>query len=146
MPRGARRRRVPAGVGAARAGQDRGRCRRRCAVRSPTTAACSSTSGQPSSAHRLGDPRAALAAHPELSAVVLRAKAKICTNDVVFCHAEFCEFARDYPAKVQALRPREALLAQGLVLPDAVRAEALRTRACPFEECRSISRSGPTWW
>jgi DNA excision repair protein ERCC-2 len=73
------------------------------------------------------------AAHPELTAVVLRAKAKICTNDVVFCHPEFCEFARDYPAKVGGSRARERLLELGLALPDAVREEALRIRACPFE-------------
>ena len=68
-----------------------------------------------------------------LTALVLRAKAKICANDVVFCHPEFCDYARDYPSKVMACRSRERLLERGLVLPDEVHAEGLHADACPFE-------------
>src|SRR5258706_14829895 len=34
-------------------------------------------------------------------AVVLSAREKACLNDVVHCHPDACEFARDYPAKLE---------------------------------------------
>jgi len=76
-----------------------------------------------------------------LTAVVLRAKAKICANDVVFCHPEFCEYARDYPSKVRTFGSRERLLEIGLAVPDEVYAEGLRARACPFELSLDLTES-----
>lgn len=77
--------------------------------------------------------------NPGITAVVLRAKAKICANEVVFCHPDFCQYARDYPTKVEASGSRERLLGDGLALPDAIYDEGVRARACPFELSLDLS-------
>lgn len=64
----------------------------------------------------------------------VRAKEKMCANDRILCHEEFCRFARNYPEK----------MARSNILgrlhdsyphhdPDVVFEEARREEVCPFE-------------
>lgn len=64
----------------------------------------------------------------------LRAKAKMCANDEVLCHEEYCSFARDYFAKLLASRLPERLLGELPTLePEAIFAAAKAEVVCPFE-------------
>jgi DNA excision repair protein ERCC-2 len=67
-------------------------------------------------------------------ALRLRAKAKMCANDQILCHEEYCPYARDYYAKVQGSGVVDRLLDEGTTLePDAVFARAREAEVCPFE-------------
>ncbi|HEY2798933.1 MAG TPA: helicase C-terminal domain-containing protein [Thermoanaerobaculia bacterium] len=66
--------------------------------------------------------------------VQVRAKERMCANDRILCHEEFCRFAKDYPAKME----RSNLLgrlgdAYAHLDPDTVFEEARREEVCPFE-------------
>ncbi len=64
----------------------------------------------------------------------LRAKAKMCANDQLLCHEEYCAYAKDYFAKLQSSRVVARLLeATGTLLPDQVFEDARRAEVCPFE-------------
>ncbi len=64
----------------------------------------------------------------------LRAKAKMCANEEVLCHEEFCPYARDYFLKLQQSGVVPDLLeSSGTLLPDAVFAAARSAEVCPFE-------------
>jgi len=66
--------------------------------------------------------------------VRLRAKERMCANDVVLCHEEHCRFAKDYAAKMEASGLVERLLDTRRHLdPDDVFGEARREEVCPFE-------------
>lgn len=66
--------------------------------------------------------------------VRLRAKERMCANDVVLCHEEHCAWAREYGAKLEASGLLDRLLASELLLePDAVFEAARREEVCPFE-------------
>src|SRR5215471_15534759 len=64
----------------------------------------------------------------------MRAKEKMCANDRIICHEEFCRFARNYPEKMvrsQILgRLRDAYSHHD---PAMVFEEARREEVCPFE-------------
>ena len=66
--------------------------------------------------------------------VQVRAKEKMCANDRILCHEEFCRFARGYPEKMAASnilgRLRDTYPHQD---PDTVFEEARREEVCPFE-------------
>jgi DNA excision repair protein ERCC-2 len=66
--------------------------------------------------------------------VQVRAKERMCANDRILCHEEFCRFAKDYPVKME----RSNLLgrlgdAYAHLDPDTVFEEARREEVCPFE-------------
>lgn len=64
----------------------------------------------------------------------LRAKERMCANDVVLCHEDHCRFAKDYGAKLEADGLVERLLALDRHLePDRVFEEARNAVVCPFE-------------
>lgn len=64
----------------------------------------------------------------------VRAKAKMCTNDQVICHEEYCNYAKDYYLKLQRTGVVQKLLeGHDTLLPDQVRADAKRAQVCPFE-------------
>ncbi len=64
----------------------------------------------------------------------LRAKAKMCANDQVICHEEYCRFAKDYYLKLQTSGVTQRLLAERPTLePDDVFAAAHHAEVCPFE-------------
>lgn len=64
----------------------------------------------------------------------LRAKSKMCANDQVLCHEEYCPYAKDYYFKLQRSRVVPALLEEyPNLLPDNVFSFARRAEVCPFE-------------
>jgi len=66
--------------------------------------------------------------------VRLRAKERMCANDVVLCHEDHCRFAKDYSAKLEASGLIDRLLDTRRHLdPDAVFEEARGEEVCPFE-------------
>ncbi len=70
----------------------------------------------------------------------LRAKAKMCANDQVLCHEEYCRFARDYYLKLQQSGLTRQLYEEyPTLLPDSIYAHARRTEVCPFEVSLELS-------
>ncbi|HQR46219.1 MAG TPA: hypothetical protein PK598_09420, partial [Thermoanaerobaculia bacterium] len=66
--------------------------------------------------------------------VRLRAKERMCANDVVLCHEDHCRFAKDYAAKMESSGLVERLVDTRRHLdPDDVFEEARREEVCPFE-------------
>jgi DNA excision repair protein ERCC-2 len=66
--------------------------------------------------------------------VRLRAKERMCANDVVLCHENHCAYAKDYGAKMEASGLRERLLESHRHLdPDMIFEEARGEVVCPFE-------------
>jgi len=64
----------------------------------------------------------------------LKAKAKMCANDQVICHEEYCRFAKDYYLKLQTSGVVQRLLDdRSTLLPDDVYAAAYHAEVCPFE-------------
>ena len=64
----------------------------------------------------------------------LRAKAKMCANDQLLCHEEYCRFAKEYYSKLHGSGLVPELLAEGgLLLPDRIFDNASRMEVCPFE-------------
>ncbi len=66
--------------------------------------------------------------------VQVRAKERMCANDRILCHEEFCRFAKEYPEKME----RSDLLGRlregySHLDPDTVFEEARREEVCPFE-------------
>jgi DNA excision repair protein ERCC-2 len=64
----------------------------------------------------------------------LRAKARMCANDEVLCHEEYCPWAKDYYAKLHRTQVVERLLEGDPNLrPDTVFELARDSEVCPFE-------------
>lgn len=64
----------------------------------------------------------------------LRAKAKMCANDQIVCHEEYCRYAKDYALKLQSTGVTGRLLAEFPTLePDDVFNAACWAEVCPFE-------------
>ncbi len=66
--------------------------------------------------------------------VQVRAKERMCANDRILCHEEFCRFAKDYPGKME----RSNLIGRlrdgySHLDPTTVFEEARREEVCPFE-------------
>jgi len=66
--------------------------------------------------------------------VQIRSKEKMCANDRVICHEDFCPYARNYPEKMEKSGLLERLIeTQPHHEPGAVFEEAKREKVCPFE-------------
>ena len=66
--------------------------------------------------------------------VQVRAKDRMCANDRILCHEEFCRFAKDYPVKMEQSNILGRLHDTYSHLdPDTVFEEARREEVCPFE-------------
>ncbi|HRC86100.1 MAG TPA: DEAD/DEAH box helicase, partial [Thermoanaerobaculia bacterium] len=64
----------------------------------------------------------------------LRAKAKMCANDQLLCHEEYCRFARDYALKVLSTGILDRLLdEQAQLEPDDIFRRSKELEVCPFE-------------
>lgn len=64
----------------------------------------------------------------------LRAKAKMCANDQVLCHEEYCRFAKDYALKLATSGVMPRLWQEFRSLePDDVFAASRQAEVCPFE-------------
>jgi DNA excision repair protein ERCC-2 len=71
----------------------------------------------------------------------IRAKEKMCANDRVLCHEDFCPYARDYPGKMEKSQLLNRLReAHPHFDPDAVFAAAKRGQVCPFEVQLELAR------
>lgn len=71
----------------------------------------------------------------------LRAKSKMCANDQVICHEEYCPYAKDYYSKLQRSRLVPTLLDRHDTLhPDDVFAASRRAEVCPFEVSLELGR------
>jgi len=68
-----------------------------------------------------------------VSCICLRAKEKMCANDVFYCHPDFCLFARNYYDRLATSTAIEDLLAEKVIEPETVYARAVSERLCPFE-------------
>ena len=73
--------------------------------------------------------------------LTLRAKAKMCANDQVLCHEEYCAWAKDYQVKLQGTKIVERLLGDHAALDPAVVFETARDcGVCPFEVSLELGR------
>lgn len=64
----------------------------------------------------------------------IRAKEKMCANDRVLCHEDFCPYAKDYPGKMEKSGLLDRLRESHAHFdPDAVFAAAKEEKVCPFE-------------
>ncbi len=64
----------------------------------------------------------------------LRAKAKMCANDQLLCHEEYCTWAKDYTSKLSTSELIPKLLQEsGTLLPDRIFDVARDAEVCPFE-------------
>lgn len=74
------------------------------------------------------------------SSLRLRAKAKMCANDQVLCHEEYCQYARDYYLKLQRTGLVGRLLDHHSTLdPDTIYSHARQGEVCPFEVSLELS-------
>ncbi len=74
---------------------------------------------------------------PPFRSAVLRAKEKVCPNlaeeGFIYCHEDFCRYARDYAPKVEASGALGKLLGKAVALPEEAVALGKEALACPFE-------------
>ncbi|HYG62340.1 MAG TPA: helicase C-terminal domain-containing protein, partial [Thermoanaerobaculia bacterium] len=64
----------------------------------------------------------------------LRAKAKMCANDQIVCHEEYCRFAKDYALKLVGSGVLGRIWAEyRSIEPDDVFAASRQAEVCPFE-------------
>ena len=74
-------------------------------------------------------------------ALHLRAKARMCANDEIICHEDYCRYARDYYVKLQRSRVIPRLLEEhSLLEPDTIFEVSKGVRTCPFEVSLELGR------
>ncbi|HEX5717434.1 MAG TPA: helicase C-terminal domain-containing protein [Thermoanaerobaculia bacterium] len=70
----------------------------------------------------------------------LRAKAKMCANDQIICHEEYCRYAKDYGLKLATTGLLGQLYDSYPALePDAIFQSARANEVCPFEVSLELS-------
>lgn len=70
----------------------------------------------------------------------LRAKAKMCANDQILCHEEYCRFAKDYGLKLATTGVLGRIYEDyAAIEPDDVFRLAKETEVCPFEVSLELS-------
>jgi DNA excision repair protein ERCC-2 len=75
--------------------------------------------------------------------VQLRAKAKMCANDQLICHEDYCVFARDFYSKLHGSAVLSKLWdSWSTLLPDSIFGAARDCEVCPFEISLELSRKG----
>ncbi len=71
----------------------------------------------------------------------LRAKARMCANDELLCHEDWCRYLADFTEKLSGTGVVEGLLgAEATLLPDAIFAAGRANEVCPFELSLVLSR------
>ena len=71
----------------------------------------------------------------------VRAKERMCANDRVICHEDFCPYAKGYPEKMEWSKLVERLRESHWHFePDAVFAAAKAEQVCPFETQLELAR------
>ena len=72
----------------------------------------------------------------------VRSKEKMCANDRVICHEDFCPYAKGYPEKMERSGLVERLRQSHWHLdPDAIFGAAKRETVCPFETQLELAHS-----
>ncbi|UCE13289.1 MAG: ATP-dependent DNA helicase [Candidatus Heimdallarchaeota archaeon] len=72
--------------------------------------------------------------------VTLKAKEKMCTNDLYFCHEEYCPFLKNYSHHFPEEFIEKFVRQRGIITPESIEREALNTTSfCPFELALDIS-------
>ncbi len=74
------------------------------------------------------------------SSLQVRAKARMCANDEIVCHEDYCRFARDYFGKLHASGLVDQLADGSTVRPDTVFEAASQLEVCPFEVSLELAR------
>ncbi len=75
--------------------------------------------------------------------VQLRAKAKMCANDQLICHEDYCIYARDFYSKLQGSGVLGKLWdSWSTLLPDPIFGTARDSEVCPFEISLELGRQG----
>ncbi len=70
----------------------------------------------------------------------LRAKAKMCANDQIICHEEYCRFAKDYGLKLATTGVLARLYeSHASIEPDHIFQAAREAEVCPFEVSLELS-------
>ena len=70
----------------------------------------------------------------------LRAKAKMCANDQILCHEEYCRFAKDYGMKLATTGVLAKIYQDHAAIePDDVFRVSKETEVCPFEVSLELS-------
>ena len=73
----------------------------------------------------------------------LRAKAKMCANDQLICHEEYCPYAREYYSKLHTSGVIDQLWQSfSTLLPKQIFESARDSEVCPFEISLELGRQG----
>ena len=73
-------------------------------------------------------------------AVILKAKEKMCTNTIYFCHEEYCPFLKNYIQNYPDQHLQTLIENRGIITPEIIEDLALSSRAfCPFEFILDLS-------
>ena len=75
-----------------------------------------------------------------LTRIFIRAREKMCANDIYFCHSDYCPYAVDFYRRVRESRITRKLTGAGTIYPDDVYAMSVRERLCPAETQFMLSR------
>ena len=75
----------------------------------------------------------------EFTAILLRAKQKMCANDVYLCHPDFCPCAEEQPEQTSRSETIEDLLAEGIISPDRVFEKATEAGLCPYDVAMALA-------
>jgi DNA excision repair protein ERCC-2 len=67
------------------------------------------------------------------TAVAIRAREKMCINQVYACREEFCPHLQMFKAKIERSQVLDRLMAQRLITPDAMMDAGRHASLCPFE-------------
>jgi DNA excision repair protein ERCC-2 len=67
------------------------------------------------------------------TAVLFRAREKMCINSVYACREEFCPYLHDLAAKVERTGVLDRLLAERLITPEMMMDAGHAAKVCPFE-------------
>ncbi|MFX0123913.1 MAG: ATP-dependent DNA helicase [Candidatus Hodarchaeota archaeon] len=73
-------------------------------------------------------------------ALTLKAKEKICTNSIYFCHEDYCPFLKNYVQHYPEEILERLIQKRGVINAESIEKEAMSTEAfCPFELSLDIS-------
>lgn len=83
-----------------------------------------------------------LNAEADFRAVRLRAKARMCANEQLLCHEDYCRYLREYALRLRRARAVERVFEAGpIALPAAVWALGRSEQLCPFELSLAAARA-----
>lgn len=78
---------------------------------------------------------------PHPSALRLRAKEKMCVNDVYACHEDFCQYLRDFDSKLGLSQVIARMQERALLDPDLLMRQGQAAKLCPFELALILGRT-----